>query len=38
MNISIVVPVRNGERLLVSTLESVMAQSLQPDEIIVLDG
>jgi glycosyltransferase involved in cell wall biosynthesis len=37
MNISIVIPVRNGERFLEGTLESVVAQSRQPDEIIVLD-
>jgi len=37
VNISIVIPVRNGERFLEGTLESVVAQSRQPEEIIVVD-
>src|SRR5689334_17955847 len=37
-SISVIVAVRNGERFLRSCLESVVAQTFQPSEIIVVDG
>ena len=35
--ISCIVPVYNGARFLAEALESILAQSLPPDEIIVVD-
>ena len=37
MTISVVLPVRNGERHLAVALESVRAQTLAPDEIVLVD-
>jgi glycosyltransferase involved in cell wall biosynthesis len=36
--VSVIVAVRNGERYLAEALESIMAQSLTPDEIVVVNG
>lgn len=38
MSVSIVIPNYNGERYLQKCLDSIMIQSLQPDEIIVIDN
>jgi glycosyltransferase involved in cell wall biosynthesis len=37
MSISVVIPTYNGSRFIAETLESVLAQSLQPDEVLVID-
>ena len=34
--ISVIVPVKNGERFLAQALESILAQTVQPDEILVV--
>lgn len=36
--VSVVVPARNEERSLPSLLDALLAQSLQPDEVVVADG
>jgi glycosyltransferase involved in cell wall biosynthesis len=38
VTVSIVMIVRNGARLLAGAIESVLDQTLQPDEILVVDG
>src|SRR4051794_22521498 len=38
MRISVVVPVLNGARFLRQSLDSVVSQTRQPDEVIVVDG
>lgn len=35
--ISVIIPTHNGERLIAETLRSVLAQTLSPDEVIVVD-
>jgi glycosyltransferase involved in cell wall biosynthesis len=37
MSISVVIPTYNGSRFIAETLESVLAQTLQPDEVLVID-
>jgi glycosyltransferase involved in cell wall biosynthesis len=37
MSISVVIPTYNGSRFIAETLESVFAQTLQPDEVLVID-
>jgi glycosyltransferase involved in cell wall biosynthesis len=37
MNVSVVVPVRDGERLLGAALESIAAQTRPPEEVVVVD-
>jgi glycosyltransferase involved in cell wall biosynthesis len=37
MSISVVIPAYNGSRFIAETLESVFAQTLQPDEVLVID-
>ena len=37
MKISCVIPVHNSERFLASSLDSVLAQTRPPDEVIVVD-
>lgn len=38
MRVSIVIPNYNGEKYLEKCLDSLMEQSLQPDEIIIVDN
>ena len=37
MSISVVIPAYNASRFIAETLESVLAQTLQPDEVLVID-
>src|ERR1035441_5323830 len=37
MSISVVIPAYNRSRFIAETLESVLAQTLQPDEVLVVD-
>lgn len=37
MSISVVIPAYNRSRIIAETLESVLAQTLQPDEVLVID-
>jgi glycosyltransferase involved in cell wall biosynthesis len=37
MSISVVIPAYNAERFIAQTLESVLAQTLPPDEVLVID-
>lgn len=37
MSISVIIPTYNGSRFIGETLESVLAQTLQPDEVLVID-
>jgi glycosyltransferase involved in cell wall biosynthesis len=37
MSISVIIPAYNGSRFIGETLESVLAQTLQPDEVLVID-
>lgn len=37
MSISVVIPTYNGSRFIAETLESVFSQTLQPDEVLVID-
>ena len=36
--ISVVIPLKNGERFVTEALESVMGQTRQPDEVLVVEG
>ena len=36
--VTVVIPVKNGERFLVETIDTVLAQAYEPIEIIVVDG
>jgi glycosyltransferase involved in cell wall biosynthesis len=38
MRVSLIMPVKNGERFIAEALDSVVAQSRPPDEVVVVDG
>ena len=38
LSISVIIVVENGERYLIGAIESVLAQTYQPNEIIIVDG
>lgn len=37
LTVSVIIPVYNGERFLAEALQSVLAQTLLPDELVVVD-
>lgn len=37
LTVSVIIPVYNGERFLAEALQSVLAQTLPPDEVVVVD-